>query len=88
MKGLHIIIKGKVQGVFFRANAFKWSEKFHVVGWIRNKEDYVEVIVQGEDSNVLSFVEMCKQGPQLSRIEEIKIEEKEIDKRFKSFQII
>ena len=60
----HLIIRGRVQGVSFRAWAARQAENRGVDGWIRNREDGgVEAILAGEVDAVQQIVEACRVGP-------------------------
>jgi acylphosphatase len=59
-----ILIKGKVQGVFFRASAKKIAEELSLTGWIKNtRSGDVEALVTGNDNAVMQFIEWCHKGP-------------------------
>jgi len=72
MKTVHLLVKGKVQGVFYRASAKKIARELVLKGWIKNTDDgNVESIVSGEPEAVDKFIEWCKKGPQLASITEV-----------------
>ncbi len=65
MQTVHIIIKGKVQGVFYRANAKKKADELGLKGWVKNTgKNGVECVVSGGLNEVALFIEWCKKGPQ------------------------
>ncbi len=71
---VHLEIRGKVQGVFFRATARKIAEENGLTGWIRNRIDgNVEAIVSGRKENVELFTNWCKQGPKNAIVDEVTI---------------
>lgn len=85
----HILIEGKVQGVFFRKHTKEKAKELHVVGWVKNtKDDKVEINVQGNKADIEKFVEWCKQGPPKAEVTNINIEETETDKDLKEFVIV
>ena len=60
----HLKIKGKVQGVGYRQNAFILAQKLGLTGWVKNtSEGDVEIVIEGIESNVSLFVEWCQDGP-------------------------
>lgn len=64
MPTIHLIIQGKVQGVFYRASAKKIATPLFINGWIRNKEiGDVEAVVTGDLLQLKKFVEWCRVGP-------------------------
>jgi acylphosphatase len=71
----HIWVKGRVQGVGFRAHVEYNARQIGVTGWVRNVGyDTVEAVAEGEQSQVDRFIEMMKQGPHASRLDESRIE--------------
>jgi len=75
MSAFHLIVQGKVQGVFFRATAKKQADLLGVNGWARNTEDgHVEIIAEGEEDKLGKFLEWCKKGPSNAKVEKIIIE--------------
>lgn len=78
MKTVHILIKGKVQGVFFRASAKEMADKLNVKGWVKNTaEGDVEVMASGEENNIYQFIEWCKHGPRRAVITDVIVTQKE-----------
>jgi acylphosphatase len=66
---VHIVIRGRVQGVGFRA----WTEvtalERGLEGWVRNRRDgAVEALFAGPEEIVLTMVEACRQGPPGARV--------------------
>lgn len=83
-----LVITGKVQGVFFRAEAKKHADKLGLGGFIRNDNDgTVHVEVEGEDSLVDEFIAWCHEGPPLAKVERIKINRESRLKSFNNFSI-
>jgi acylphosphatase len=74
MKRAHVIVRGQVQGVFFRAEARDRAASLDLVGWIRNNPDgTVEAVFEGEDERVESIVEWCRRGPALAQVEDVDV---------------
>jgi acylphosphatase len=74
----HVRIRGRVQGVFFRADARVRAESLGVAGWIRNAEDgSVEAVFEGDDERVRSMVDWCRRGPSGSRVEDVEVKYEE-----------
>jgi acylphosphatase len=63
-KRAHVVVRGRVQGVFFRADGRDRARSLGLSGWIRNNPDgTVEAAFEGEDERVDSMVEWCRRGP-------------------------
>ncbi len=76
MKHFSIHVIGKVQGVFFRASAKEKAEALHISGTVRNNPDgSVSIEAEGDEENLMHFVEWCKEGPPLSLVGRCEIKE-------------
>ena len=72
MTRVRVRVRGRVQGVFFRAEARARAEALGVAGWIRNADDgTVEAVFEGDDEQVSSLVEWCRHGPAGARVDEV-----------------
>lgn len=88
MPTVHILIKGKVQGVFFRATAREEAEKLALVGWVKNtQEGNVEAMVSGTDEQIKQFLDWCHQGPPKATVTQVIVTPKQ-DQVFKRFEVI
>lgn len=71
----HIWVKGRVQNVGFRAHVEYHALEIGVLGWVRNiGSDIVETVAEGTRMQVDQFIEMVKQGPRASRIDQARVE--------------
>ncbi|MEW6714974.1 MAG: acylphosphatase [Nitrospirota bacterium] len=73
-KRLHLIIKGRVQGVFYRASTRDAAVKLRLKGWVRNMPDgSVEALFEGDEEALGEVLRWCRNGPPgayVSKIEE------------------
>lgn len=75
VKRVHMWVKGRVQGVGFRAHVEYHALQIGVLGWVRNLgSDTVETVAEGTPEQIDQFVEMVKTGPRHSRVDEAKME--------------
>jgi acylphosphatase len=89
MKRMRVIISGRVQGVFFRANTQKAARDFHLNGWVRNLRDgRVEAVFEGEAMNCAAMLRWCKKGPPFAVVENIDVEEEQYTGEFDDFRIV
>ena len=86
---VHIWVKGRVQGVGFRAHVeYSAAQIGGLTGWVRNVGyDTVEAIAEGERANVDRFIEMMKQGPRMSRVDESRVEWEDVTGEFRVFGV-
>ncbi|MDB5209085.1 MAG: hypothetical protein JWR72_4160 [Flavisolibacter sp.] len=76
MKTIHLLIKGKVQGVFYRATAKEKASGLKLSGWIKNTRDgHVEAVASGEEDDLQSFIAWCKKGPPGAQVKSVEITE-------------
>ncbi|MBW7839073.1 MAG: acylphosphatase [Chitinophagaceae bacterium] len=75
MKTVHLIIRGKVQGVYFRASAQKEAERLGLTGWVQNITEGVEAVASGEEGAVSRFVAWCHKGPARASVQGVTLEE-------------
>ncbi|HXR84762.1 MAG TPA: acylphosphatase [Hanamia sp.] len=88
MKTVHLLISGKVQGVFFRESARKLAEKLNLKGWIRNRNDEkVEAVISGDENDVNDFINWCHTGPERAEVTQV-IVSKQPETSFEKFKII
>ncbi len=79
MKRLNITVYGRVQGIGFRYSALHAAQRLGVKGFVKNCYDgtvYLEA--EGDDEPVESFLEWCKKGPSLARVERVVTEQAEL----------
>lgn len=87
-KRAHVIVSGRVQGVFFRQNTFKKAKFLGLCGWVRNtKEGKVEAVFEGEEDKINEMIEWMRIGPPLARVDNIEISWEEPSGEFQDFEI-
>lgn len=88
MKSFHLLISGKVQGVFFRASAKKVAEDHQLKGWVKNtREGHVEAIITGESTATDAFIAWCRKGPKGAKVGNVIVTEKDLFE-FEHFEIL
>ncbi len=88
MPTIHLLIKGKVQGVFYRATAKKIADKLNIKGWIKNTDaGNVEAIITGAEPLLQEFINWCKQGPPKAIVEDVIVTPQQ-ETTFEDFKVI
>ncbi len=65
----HIIVRGKVQGVGYRAWLAGEAEARGLSGWARNRKDgTVEAVLSGSDDSIAALIAKCRHGPGMARV--------------------
>jgi acylphosphatase len=89
MRRAEILVRGFVQGVFYRHTTRKKADEFHLTGSVRNLEDgRVEVICEGAEADIGRLVEWCRRGPQGAIVEHVDVLWKEYTGEFEAFRIL
>ncbi len=72
---VRLIVKGRVQGVGFRAFVEDQANLLALDGWVRNRRDgTVEALVAGPASEVEALIAAARRGPPASRVEGVDVE--------------
>ena len=88
VKRAHLVIQGRVQGVFFRATTQDEAVRLGLTGWVRNLwNGDVEALFEGEEEKVKEMVAWCHQGPSYARVNNVEVKWEEATGEFRSFQI-
>ena len=87
MKRLHLIITGKVQGIFFRANTQKKAIELGLTGWVKNINDDVEVVAEGAQKTIEGLIARLGEGPPLSHVEDVEVDWEDYKGEFDDFDI-
>ena len=86
--GIHALIKGRVQGVFFRKETQKQANARHVRGWVKNRADgSVEAVFEGKRQDVCDLVRWCEQGPPAADVTQVQTTEMPYTGAFTGFAI-
>ena len=73
-----VVVRGLVQGVFFRDTARRLAERRGVAGWVANRWDgSVEAVFEGEPFEVERMVEFMHEGPRGAVVEQIEVTDEE-----------
>ena len=86
---VHILIRGKVQGVFFRQALKVIAKNNNVLGWVRNlKDGHVEAVLEGDNKSINSVIEWIHIGPANSRVDHIEVNNEEFKNEFSIFEVL
>jgi acylphosphatase len=85
---VHVLIIGRVQGVWFRASTKQKAEQLGITGWVRNTDGgNVEAVFEGDEKQIQDMIEWCHQGPPLSKVENVEIKNQDPTNSFDDFSI-
>jgi acylphosphatase len=78
MTRTHLVVRGRVQGVFFRESVRRRAREAGVAGWIRNRDDgAVEAVFEGDSAAVAALVDYCRTGPAGAHVESVQADHEE-----------
>ncbi len=85
---LHVVIEGRVQGVFFRASTMDEAYSLGLSGWVKNCLDgRFEAVFEGERDKVEQVLKWCQKGPPGAMVRTVEVNWEEATGEFDSFSI-
>lgn len=76
MRHVHVMLRGRVQGVGYRAWCAYEAQGRGLAGWVRNRSDgAVEAVFAGEVEIVEAMIAACRSGPDGARVDDIRVYE-------------
>ncbi|MEA3248278.1 MAG: acylphosphatase [Nanoarchaeota archaeon] len=88
-KAARLIVKGTVQGIFFRQFVKGHADNLKLRGFVRNLANGdVEIIVEGEEDSIKRIVGFVRKGPEHAQIRDVQIEERKWSGDFRKFKIL
>lgn len=85
---LYVLVKGLVQGVWFRAFTKEKADELGLKGWVRNIQGgQVEAVFEGDKEKMETMIVWLKKGPPLARVENVDVKEEDYCKEFESFEL-
>jgi len=86
---VHLFVRGKVQGVFFRQALKVMAIKNNVTGWVRNLDDgRVETLLEGDIDAINAVIEWAHGGPANSRVDDVEIKNEVFKDEFTDFEVL
>ena len=84
----HLIIEGRVQGVFFRDSTRREAIELGLCGWVKNRFDgSVEVVAEGPKEKVETLIAWCHHGPPIARVTKVHEIREDYTGEFDSFKV-
>ena len=80
MKIQHLFIRGRVQGVGYRAWTERVALRQELEGWVRNcRNGAVEVVFAGPEEAVAAAIEACHRGPSGAQVDTVEVRDGDTD---------
>ncbi|MDB5136746.1 MAG: acyP [Mucilaginibacter sp.] len=87
-KHIDIVVKGKVQGVFFRGATKAVADQLGVKGYIKNEPNGdVFIAAEGDSLSLGMFLDWCNEGPEDARVTSVESHEGEL-KNYRNFDVV
>jgi acylphosphatase len=84
----HVLVEGRVQGVFFRYETQRTARQHSLTGWVKNLPDgRVEAVFEGEEDAVEMAVQWCHQGPPHAMVTKVTVTREPCAGEFDAFFI-
>jgi acylphosphatase len=88
-KRIHLLVRGRVQGVYFRASAQREAKRLGLTGWVKNRDDGgVEIVAEGEEDQVKDLLVWAQHGPSTARVEEVDTRWRSYTGEYSEFKIV
>jgi acylphosphatase len=89
LKQVSLVVRGRVQGVFFRATAQREAKRLGLTGWVRNRPDgSVELAAEGEEEALKELVAWAHEGPDAARVEHVDLQWRGHSGEFSDFRVV
>jgi acylphosphatase len=86
---IHVLISGRVQGVWYRASTKQKAEELGLTGWVKNTVNgNVEAVFEGDEAIVDEMIAWCRVGPPLAQVANVKIIQKRVGGEFTGFAVL
>ncbi len=86
-EAIHIIVHGRVQGVWFRAGTKERADELGLFGWVKNKsEGTVEIHAEGEKLQLEDFILWCRKGTPAANVTSLNLNPTSLQ-NLRSFEI-
>ncbi len=88
-KRIQLVVRGRVQGVYYRATAQREAREHGLTGWVKNRPDgSVELVVEGEEDDVKDFLNWAQSGPTTARVDKVETKWRSYTGEYAEFRIV
>jgi acylphosphatase len=89
LKQVQLFVRGRVQGVFFRASTQREAKRLGLTGWVKNRPDGgVEILAEGEEDGLKELIGWANRGPTAARVERVDVRWRSFVGDFFDFRIV
>lgn len=88
LKQLHLVVRGRVQGVYFRASTQREARRLGLTGWVKNRADgSVEILAEGEEDAIRDLHGWAQRGPSAARVDRVESRWRSFTGEYPDFRI-
>lgn len=88
-KRVELVVRGRVQGVFFRAATQREARRLGLTGWVKNRTDgSVELVAEGEEDSIRELTGWANHGPSAARVDSVDVRWRGYTGEYYEFAII
>jgi acylphosphatase len=88
-KRIVLIIRGRVQGVYFRAAAQREARRLGITGWVKNRADgSIELCAEGDEDAIRELSSWANHGPSAARVDTVDVRWRGYTGEFAEFGIV
>ncbi len=89
LKQVQVVVRGRVQGVYFRASTQREAKRLGLTGWVKNRPDgNVEVLAEGEEEGLKDLIAWANKGPSAARVERVEVRWRGFSGDYADFRIV
>jgi acylphosphatase len=89
LKQVQLVVRGRVQGVFFRASAQREAKRLGLTGWVKNRSDgSVETVAEGEEEGLKELIAWANKGPSAARVDRVDVRWRSFSGEFFDYRIV
>jgi len=89
LKQIQLVVRGRVQGVYFRASTQREARRLGLAGWVKNRPDgNVEIMAEGEEEALKDLVGWAHRGPSAARVERVEVRWRGFTGEFPDFRVV
>ena len=84
-----LTVRGKVQGVSYRAATQDKARQLGLTGWVANRQDGgVEIVAEGDPQMLQALRDWCYEGPVAAEVDDVKREVERQNAKYRDFSIM
>lgn len=89
LKQVTLVVRGRVQGVYFRASSQREAKRLGLSGWVKNRGDgSVEMLAEGEEEGLKDLIAWANRGPSAARVERVDVRWRGFTGDYPDFRIV